>query len=195
MRKFQPLILLTLVTVLYGCHGGASSASSNDAVNVSEIIDPSQEIVEQFFAEFQQNNEDWTKTTEGHEKLTKAFEEKMTSDIDFAKAIASYSTEFEYDKNIRKDDSISPYSKDNGEEGEIKAFEFVIPVKLIKPLYNGQKEIEVSYEIISTIPSTVEEHWRPYTKNVNYCATFSPYFNTNRDGVLNLGSFILTKKD
>lgn len=119
----------------------------------------------------------------------------MTSDIEFAKAIASYSAESEHNNRIRKDDSISPYSKEDGEEGEIKAFEFVIPVKLIKPLYNGQKEIEVSYEIISTIPSTIEEHWRPYTQNVNYCATFSPYFNTNRDGMLNLGTFVVTQKD
>lgn len=119
----------------------------------------------------------------------------MTSDVNFAKAVASYNIESEYDNSIRQDDSISSYNKDDGEEGELKAFEFVIPVKLVKPLYNGQKEIEVSYEIISAIPSTVEEHWRPYTANANHCATFEPYFKSQRDGVLNLGSFVVIKKD
>ena len=187
---------LLAVLLLSSCQGNSRTENaSTDSVAVDEATLASVDIVNNFFTEFQKANDGWTKTEEGHAKLVKAFEEKMTSDVDFAKAIASYNTGSKYYNNIRQDDSISSYNKDDGEEGEIKAFEFVIPVKLIKPLYNGQKEIEVSYEIISAIPSTVEEHWRPYITNANHCATFDPYFKSHRDGVLNLGSFVVIKKD
>ena len=196
--RISILLFYTLATIMLfsSCQGSSTTGNSiTDSLAVAETVPLSYEVVNEFFASFQQSNDGWTKTEEGHNKLKKAFEEKMTSDVEFAKAIASYETDSQYHNRIRKDDSISSYNKEDGEEGEIKAFEFVIPVKLIKPLYNGQKEIEVSYEIISAIPSTVEEHWRPYTANANHCATFDPYFKTQRDGVLNLGSFVVIKKD
>lgn len=196
-KTLSSIFYFLLATLLLSsCQSNSRTGnSSTDSVAVAEATPASVDIVNNFFTEFQQANDGWTKTEEGQDKLVKAFEEKMTSDVDFAKAVASYNTDSEYDNNIRQDDSISSYNKDDGEEGEIKAFEFVIPVKLIKPLYNGQKEIEVSYEIISAIPSTVEEHWRPYTANANHCATFDPYFKSQRDGVLKLGSFVVIKKD
>ena len=92
-------------------------------------------------------------------------------------------------------ESIAPYSKKNGEEGEIKAFDFIIKVKLIKPLYNGQKEISVKYEIISSIPSTVEEHWRPYVKNANYSNTFDSFLKNSYDATINLGCYIVADKE
>lgn len=198
MKNFLSSVfsLLMAIVLLSSCQGNYRTGNASaDSVAVAGITSASVDIVDKFFTEFQQANDGWTKTKEGQNKLVKAFEEKMISDVDFAKAVASYNTEFEYDNSIRQDDSISPYGKGDGEEGEIKAFEFVIPVKLVKPLYNGQKKIEVSYEIISAIPSTIEEHWRPYTANVNHCATFDPYFNSQRNGVLNLGSFVVIKKD
>lgn len=197
MNIYKKLIIAlvpALALLLGSCQNGNNSDSASQEVGSEEIENNGKALVEQFFTDFQQENDGWTKTTDGHNKLAKAFSEKMTTDVNFAKAIASYGTH-SYHGNIRKDDSISSYSKGNGEEGEIKAFEFVIPVNLIKPLYNGQKEIEVSYEIISTIPSTIEDHSRPYIGNVNYCSEFSPYFKTQRDGVLNLGSFVVTQKD
>lgn len=187
---------LTIVSLtLVGCD--TSTRNSNlDSASVEEVavINESPAIVEEFFTKFQEGNDGWTKTEEGQKKLVKAFEEEMKSNIEFAKAVASYETEYQYSTKIRKDDSISSYEKEDGEEGEVKAFEFIIPVKLIKPLYNGQKEIEVSYEIISMIPSTVEEHWRPYVANANFVDTFSPYFKSKREGVLNLGCFVVTNK-
>ena len=154
------------------------------------------EVVDLFFKDFQEKNDGWTKTEAGHKKLVTAFKEKITSDLEFAKACASYNTEFQYTDNpIRNSESISAYSKDDGEEGEIKAFDFVIDVNLIKPLYNGQKEISVKYEIISTIPSTIEEHWRPYVGNVNYCDVFDSFLKSKYDATLDLGCYIITRKD
>lgn len=192
--SYLPILIALLL--LSSCQGNTNGASTaTDSIDAAETTSTSVDIVNKFFTEFQQSNDGWHKTEEGHNKLKKAFEDKMTSDVEFAKAVASYNTESEYSNNIRQDDSISPYDKDDGEEGEIKAFQFVIPVELIKPLYNGQKEIKVSYEIISAIPSTVEEHWRPYTANANHCQTFEPYFKASIDGVLDLGSYIVIKKD
>mgnify|MGYP000087528318 CR=1 FL=1 len=197
MRKsLLPLCAVATLLLISSCQGGSNAENSTaDNVAVAETTASSYDVVNEFFTSFQQANDGWTKTEDGHDKLKKAFEEKMTSDVEFAKAIASYETESQYGNRIKKDGSISSYNKEDGEEGEIKAFEFIIPVKLIKPIYNGQREIEVSYEIISAIPSTVEEHWRPYTANANHCATFDPYFKSKRDGVLNLGSFVVIKKD
>lgn len=195
MKKLFLGTLAIASLILVGCDANSRN-SNNDSAKVEEVVvdDESPAIVDDFFTKFQEENDGWTKTEEGHQKLVKAFEDEMKSNIDFAKAVASYGTEYQYSNKIRKDDSISSYNKEDGEEGEIKAFEFVIPVKLIKPLYNGQKEIEVSYEIISMIPSTVEEHWRPYVVNANFADTFNPYFKSKRDGVLNLGCYVVTNK-
>ena len=157
-------------------------------------LDGNQTIVNNFFKNFQEKNDGWTKTEKGHKKLVAAFKKKITTDIEFAKACASYNTSLEYDNSIANSESISSYNKNDGEEGEIKAFDFVIDVQLIKPLYNGQKTISVKYEIISTIPSTVEEHWKPYIKNVNYCSTFDSFLKNSYDGTLNLGCYIVTNK-
>ena len=158
-------------------------------------LDGNQTIVDNFFKNFQEKNDGWTKTEKGHKKLVAAFKKKITTDIEFAKACASYNTSLEYDNSIANSESISSYNKDDGEEGEIKAFDFVIDVQLIKPLYNGQKTIKVKYEIISAIPSTVELHLIPYIENVNYCSTATPFLqNLYDDGILNLGCYIITNK-
>ena len=157
-------------------------------------LDGNQGIVDKFFIDFQMENDGWTKTEKGHKKLIAAFKKKITTDIEFAKACASYNTTYEYANSITISESIASYDKNDGEEGEIKAFDFVIKVPLIKPLYNGQKLISVKYEIISLIPSTVEEHWKPYIKNVNYCSTFDSFLKSSYIGTLNLGCYIVTNK-
>ena len=157
-------------------------------------LDGNQGIVDKFFIDFQKKNDGWTKTEKGHKKLVDAFKKKITTDIEFAKACASYNTTYEYANSITISESIARYDKNDGEEGEIKAFDFVINVQLIKPLYNGQKTISVKYEIISLIPSTVEEHWKPYIKNVNYCNTIGSFLKSSYDGTLNLGCYIVANK-
>ena len=152
-------------------------------------------LVDAFFKDFQEKNDGWTKTEAGHQKLVEAFKQKITTDIQFAKACACYDTEYEYTNSIKASETISAYNKDDGEEGEIKAFDFVINVDLIKPLYNGQKTISVKYEIISTIPSTIEEHWRPYVEKANYCGTFDSFLKNGYEATLDLGCYIVTLKE
>lgn len=146
-------------------------------------------IIDNFFKDFQEKNDGWIKTYKGHKKLVAAFKKKMTTDIEFAKACADNTGWC-----IVASESIAPYEKNDGEEGELKAFDFVIDMPLIKPLYNGQKKIKVKYEIISAIPSTVEDHDEPYIKNVNYCSTFDSFLKNSYDATLNLGCYIITNK-
>ncbi len=176
-----------------GCASGNGSDTEQDSVSVV-AENPNNKIVDNFFTQFQQENPDWTETKAGHNKLKQEFEKKMTGDLEFAKAVTQYTDDYML-SSISRQESISPYSKADGRKGEIKAFEISIPVALAQPLYNGEKEVRVSCEIISTIPSTIEDHSRPYTDGVNHCATFSPYFKTYNNGVLSLGTFIITEKD
>ena len=207
MKKIMivPTMMICFISSCQSPKGNNSSVEEyQDSVPVEEYqdsvpvdyaeLDGNQTIVNNFFKNFQEKNDGWTKTEKGHKKLVAAFKKKITTDIEFAKACASYNTSLEYDNSIANSESISSYNKDDGEEGEIKAFDFVIDVQLIKPLYNGQKTISVKYEIISTIPSTVEEHWKPYIKNVNYCSTFDSFLKNSYDGTLNLGCYIVTNK-
>lgn len=147
------------------------------------------DIIDNFFKDFQEKNDGWIKTEQGHKKLVAAFKKKMTTDIEFAKACANNTFS---GRGIVYSESIAPYKKNDGEEGELKAFDFVIDMPLIKPLYNGKKTIYVKYEIISAIPSTVEDHDEPYIKNVNYCSTFDSFLKNSYDGTLNLGCYIIT---
>ena len=57
-----------------------------------------------------------------------------------------------------------------------------------------KKTISVKYEIINTIPSTIEEHWKPYIENVNYCGTIDSFLKNTYDDTLDLGCYIVTKK-
>lgn len=158
------------------------------------ILDSNQVIIDDFFKDFQEKNDGWTKTEQGHKKLVAAFKKKMTTDIEFAKACASFNSS-EYNKSIVDLKSKGLYEKADGEEGELVAFDYVIVMPLIKPLYNGDETIFVKYKIINTIPSTVEVHFTPYIENVNYCSTATPFLqNLYDDGILNLGSYILTNK-
>ena len=198
--KFKSFLFFCVVaTVIVSCQSapnrndGSEVAEVPDSLPVEEVVPVQDNIVDAFFKEFQEQNDGWTKTEEGHKKLAAAFKKKITSDIGFAKACATYKNEFDYP--IATSSSISSYSRDDGEEGEIKAFDYVIKVNLIKPLYNGQKEISVKYELINTIPSTIEDHSHPYVDNANYCDVFDSFLKNSYEATLNLGCYIITKKD
>ena len=139
----------------------------------------------EWFDAFQERNPHWTRSKECHNKLISEFKKKMLSDLDFAK-------EFEYGYAITSE-CISSYERPNGEYGGIWAHVIRINVKLLNPLYNGQDEVELICEIISTIPAK-ENHISPYTTNANYVNTFDQYHDMDYDGALNLGTFIITKK-
>ena len=184
--------ILVLSMLLCNCQSVPNQTTSKEVEGViieQENIQPQHiDIVDEFFTQFQQQNEGWTKTLDGHNKFKESFTKKMTKDIAFAKSFIQQS-------RIVDSESMSSYSKENGEEGELKTFDLFFTLHLLKPLYNGQKEIELKYELFSTIPSTIENHKRPYVNNANYCATFHPFLNNQYDGTLDLGCFIITKKE
>lgn len=147
--------------------------------------------MEFFFKKFQEGYPDWYESKEGKDSLKKAFEERMLNDIEFAKVAASYRTDNNITGSIFASESISPYKKNDGEEGEVKAFKFKYDIPLKKPLYTGEKEIGIQYEIISLIPSTEENHKKPYITNINDCKKFDPYIESRYADAIDLGSYII----
>lgn len=172
-------------------------ASCVDLGNGNVQQKPTSEVVDSFFDAIQNKFPDWIKTDEGQKEIVKAFQNEMLTNIEFAKACASYRGQFDENahSHIRSSESIAPYTKDDGEEGELKAFEFEIYIKLAKPLYNGDKTIRARYEIISTIPSTVEDHGQPYVEYVDSCSVIDSYINMDGSstGRLDLGNYIIGK--
>jgi hypothetical protein len=188
---FSCLVVLLIIISQQSCHYSVSQVDDVDSV---AVIDSSDIIVDEFFTKFQESNTEWFKTKEGHNKLIKAFREKFTSDINFAKSCANSTCEY---VSIRLSESIAQYNNKNNvnEEGEIKAFDIIIKINLLKPLYNGQRYVELKYELINSIPSTIENHDIPYIDNVNYSNTFNPFMKNSYDGTLDIGCYILTKKE
>ena len=184
-----------VASVMASCANGnkpTASVADVDSVLVTEEAEAVESeavqtnLFDKWFADFQEENPHWTRTTEGHKKLTKAFEKEMKSNLEFAKSVC-------LDK-VFTSECISSYDRKDGEHGGIWSFVFRKTVTLKNPLYNGQTEVELAYEIFSTIPAT-EPHERPYLENVNYSDKFNPYHDINYSGTLNLGSYIVTKKD
>lgn len=158
----------------------------------------SAEIVDSFLTEFQYLNPKWAKSEEGREKLAKAFCKEMTTNMRFAKACASYAQSHDSDSRfyIHYSQTISPYSKDNGEDGEIKVFPFEVSVDLEEPLNNGEKKVTLAYEIINPVPSTVENHEQPYVESVDTCVVFKKVFNyAEINSRVYVGSYLVTSKE
>lgn len=197
MKRVVYFRLLGCMIILMGtsCTNGNKQAAETvdvDSVLVTEkaeegVIEVAEtNLFNKWFEEFQEANPHWTRTTEGHKKLTDAFKKEMKSNLEFAKSVCM-------DK-VFTSECITSYDRKDGEHGGIWSFVFRKTVTLKNPLYNGQKEVDLAYEIFSTIPAT-EPHEHPYLANVNYSETFDPYHDINYSGTLNLGSYIVTKKD
>lgn len=185
-------ILALIGTSCANGNKSAAEAVAGDSVLVEDEVEETvseavqTNLFDKWFDEFQEANPHWTRTTEGHKKLINAFKKEMTSNLEFAKSVCM-------DK-VFTSDCISSYDRKDGEHGGIWSFVFRKNVTMKNPLYNGQTEVELAYEIFSTIPAT-EPHERPYLENVNYSDSFNPYHDINYSGTLNLGSYIVTKKD
>ena len=199
MRKVFYFGFLGCIVSMMGasCTSGNKPAAEieildKDSISISEEVENSVgkddkiNLFDKWFEEFQEANPHWTRTTEGHKKLTNAFKKEMTSNLEFAKSVCM-------DK-VFTSDCISSYDRKDGEHGGIWSFVFRKTVTLRNPLYNGQTEVYLAYEIFSTIPATAS-HEHPYLENVNNSNTFNPYHDINYSGTLNLGSYIVTKKD
>ena len=154
--------------------------------NTSYTVTEEPNLFEEWFEKYQEDNPTWTRSIEGHNKLKEAFSNEVKSNIDFAKSLCS--------GEIFISECISSYERKDGEYGGLWAYVYKKEIKLKNPLYNGQKTVEVAYEIISMIPST-KSHDNPFIDNANYSDTFKPYHSMDYDGTLNLGSFIITRKD
>lgn len=190
MNRSHLLCILgcSIAFLITSCSNGSTTSTmgSNNEEKVEEqTVSVSSSIFDNWFHEFQEENPHWTRTTEGQKALVDAFKKEMISNLDFAKSICM--------KKVFTSDCITSYDREDGEHGGIWAFVMKFPVKLKNPLYNGQDEVELACEIISTIPAT-SPHDKPYTDDANYSNTFDSYHEINYSGTLNLGTYIVTKK-
>ena len=166
-----------------GTNNTTKATGSKSLTSQSEV--PSNKF-EEWFNEFQEAHPHWTQTTEGQQELVNAFKNEMVSNLDFAKSICT--------KKVFDSECITSYDREDGEYGGVWAFVIKFPAKLKNPLYNGQTDVDLACEIISMIPSTAP-HDKPYIVNANYSDTFGSYHKINYSGTLDLGTYVVTKKD
>lgn len=186
MKKF---LFFVFVALTIGLSSGCVDPKRSVKDGVEKVVvKPS---MDSFFKDFQENYADWYETKEGQDSLRKAFEERMLNDIEFAKVAASYRTDYDMIGSIFASESMFPYKKNDGEYGEVKAFKLGYKIPLKKPLYNGEKKIGIQYEIINLIPSTEENHKKPYIENANDVKIFSPFINKSFDDAIDLGTYFL----
>lgn len=178
------ILVCTMAVLCFSCSNGSNNNATESDTDKTTMA-TKRAAFETWFNDFQEANPTWTRTTEGHQELVNAFKNEMISNLDFAKSICA--------KKVFISDCITSYDREDGEHGGIWAFVIKFPVKLKNPLYNGQDEVELACEIISTIPATAP-HDKPYVDNANYSDTFGSYHDINYSGTLNLGTYIVTKK-
>ena len=186
---------------------------SIDEINITEtnneiaiLLEDAYPYYQNWFTQFENNNPNWLENKNGIEILRKAFNEKMSSDIRFVKYLMLTEKKSEYEKytenkpEILLSESIGKFT--HGDEiGEMKVFLMYITVKLTKPLYNGQDEINIYYEIVNFIPSTEKNHRIPYTgdpyvNNVDTCiiSNGDPYFNDRNVSKKIIGIYLVGNK-
>lgn len=121
------------------------------------------------------------------------FDSTMTHDIKFVKCLTINPSTFTSDK-------YRPhiiYSKliNKNETGELKAFLMEIKVEPSNTLYNGEKEVELFYEIQSFIPLKEENHNTPFINGIDECVILnSKTFDGLNINDKILGAYLLKQK-
>lgn len=179
---------------------------TNEPIRMAILLEHAYPYYQKWFTEFEKNNPNWLNEKNGLQKFKKAFNEKMSSDIKFVKYLMLTEAKSEYEEYTENKPKIllsESLCKATVEDkiGEMKVFLMYITVKLSKPMYNGQDEIDIYYEIVNFIPSTEKNHQIPYTgdpyvNNVDTCiiADGKPYFhNRNVSGKI-IGTYFVGNK-
>ena len=199
MKKFFSLFI-AMLTFFVLCSCG-SKTSAQDETKCEEPDSIAVEFYEYkcyqgWFTEFEKKNPNWMVEEDGLDQLKKSFEDRILTDGEFTKSLisnaSSYSSNEEY-AHIVMSESLAPANTKEYAEGELKAFLMSITVKLIKPLYNGQRKITLYYEVINFIPAVKENHDVPYCGEMNNCVkSKTPYFKNELNNKDFMGSYIIT---
>lgn len=165
-------------------------------------------MLQKFMNDFTENNPYWWSTPDGEEKLKKAFEEKMTSDIEFARTASRGIKDTPFlsrpNRHVRNDFFINDYTHkdENGkviEYGERRTFILITGIRLKERLSNGDKIMYITYSVTTDIPAKYNKRYKIYVDNVNTCTvdkkhTYEVLRYRSRYTV-HIGDFILSNKE
>lgn len=192
------LCFVVFVLCLFTSCNNQSSNSINDRDSVSVLLNSECDYYQNWFTKFENENPNWIESKDGMNILKKSFNNQITSDNKFAYSLISNPSYYiEGHPHVLISESISKATIESKNlVGELKVFLMTIEVKLNKPLYNGQKDITLYYEITNFIPSTIEDHDIPYSENINTCIkNKSIYFNDRQCSDKILGSYYIGISD
>ena len=165
-------------------------------------------MLQKFMDDFTENNPYWWCTPDGEEKLKKAFEEKMTSDIEFARTASRGIKDTPFlsrtNRHVRNNFFIGDYTRkdENGkviEYGERRTFILITGIRMKECLSNGDKIIYITYSVTTDIPAKYAKRYKIYVDNVNTCTvdkkhTYEPLRYRSRYTV-HIGDFILSNEE
>ena len=203
---FIAIIALAMFSILFTAACNNSTKSYESQTNYVQVEDSAlvstngitkndSLTLQHWFNDYQRKNPDWLKEKDGMKKLRKSFEEKMTSNINFA-IETSYDFSYLYENGCQRifynTSMAAVFDENYNEDGELKSFKFKVTLDLLKPMYNGKRTIDFTYEIFNVIPASIENHEEPYLKKINHCQIIDPYLTSGNDN--SLGSFIISYK-
>lgn len=201
MKKFFILFIVVFTLCSFtSCNYQSNNQSNDNADSISVVSSLEYDYYQNWFTNFEKENPNWFESKDGMKLLKQSFDSKITSDNKFAHSLISNSLRYTYSEhtpNILTSESIAKATiKSKNLVGELKAFLMSIDVELNEPMYNGQKNITLYYEIINFIPSTVEDHEIPYCENINtYIKNKSIYFNDRQCSNKIIGSYYIGISD
>ena len=201
MKKFFILFIAVFALCSFtSCNYQSNNQPNDNADSISVVSSLEYDYYQNWFTNFEKENPNWIESKNGMKLLKQSFDNKITSDNKFAHSLISNSLRYIYSEhrpNILTSESITKATiKSKNLVGELKAFLMAIDVELNEPMYNGQKNITLYYEIINFIPSTVEDHEIPYCENINtYIKNKSIYFNDRQCSDKIIGSYYIGISD
>lgn len=196
MKRISTAFLLCLVSIV--CFIGCQTKTEQPKEAEKYYLTQPKRVYQDWFKKFEKDFPDWLETESGFDTLKVKFQNEMISNQDFRRALMNAAESYELDIHFRKpqillSESMGKY-KDTvkNESGEMKIFLMYAKVDLKKPMFNGEKDFDLYYEILSSIPSTEKEHEKPYLEYSDTCILAKDiYYNNRKCSPKILGSFII----
>lgn len=198
MKKIILSLVIALVSVVSmlnftSCNQISKAEINKDSIRIANL---DYNYYQSWFTDFENKNPNWINDKNSFQILKDSFNNKMFNDLDFVRSVlndaSNYSSSI-YSPTVMKSESIGKYNNEKtGEYGEAKVFLMLLEFKLQNPMYNGDTEYSLWFEVINMIPSSEECHYKPYISNIDTCIqSKSLYFNNLNCSDEIVGSFIV----
>lgn len=191
-------ILLATIIVYAICFNACNYKTDISKEDEKYYLTEPKRVYQGWFDDFQKKHPNFMDEKNGFDTLKISFQNEMISNPDFYKSLMNAFSPIELDILWEKPHTLTSATLGKYEDstkneiGESKVFLIYAKVKLLEPMYNGQDEIDLYYEITSCIPSTEKNHDKPYIANSDTCILAkSIYFNDRKCSSKILGSFII----